>query len=121
MAPAMNSFSKAAILWFMTPFSSSSLLFLFSRCRMYSVALLKTYFIKRLVILIFIAAFIAKRQKPSTPRLPTVALLSLWAGVRPCNSSRSSVVSSPLALLHMIRKLGTLSLKAAILSLMLVR
>ena len=55
-----------------------------------------------------------------TKRL-TVALLSLWAGVRPCSSSLSSVVSSPLALLDMIRKLGTLSLRAAILSLRFVR
>lgn len=44
IAPAMNSFSKAAIRCCMAWFSSSRRLFLFSRCRMYSVALLKTYF-----------------------------------------------------------------------------
>lgn len=46
----------------------------------------------------------------------TVALFSLCAGVNPCNSSRSPVVSSPRALFDSTRKLGTLSRSAAILS-----
>ncbi len=42
-APCMKSFSKALILCCMALFSSVRRPFLFSRCRMYSVALLRTW------------------------------------------------------------------------------
>lgn len=73
MAPAMKSFSKALILAIIFLFSSSNRLFRFSRCRMYSVALLRTYNMVR-------------KSQESNPGHPIEAYRGLVELVRGCQS-----------------------------------
>jgi hypothetical protein len=108
-APSKNAIriSNASTLDFRPAFSFMKARFRFSRWAIYSVALAST------VAYVLLAWLLLRSQKNK------LALLSLWAGVKP---SRSSSIASPLEFFFVTTlKLGTLSLSAAILSFKFVR